>query len=530
MKLKLLLAISILLTFSVYAQQDKQSIELPDFVITGVQSAELPSINKGLPDYVSVLSKEFLKPTFSPDEFTGYNFSNPIEQKYPLFSKTQEYNKWIKAGAGYYTLPKADIYYDKDFGFGLFKAKFSGDYQRDYVKYGDANKQDAELGADFFVNNKSAFLPGSRISIDGGFGRKFYRFFGSANSSGSREIYSGKFNAEIVQTYTETFNFGLRANDKYTYFNEEDFRENLIDFDAFADLYLEKVGIHVKGGLVSQQLSNQFSIGLDNTFFDVSAGVSINPFKSLRFKFGMNYARQDSSTFFSPTGMISFELDDNLEMIGEFNPRAEFHTIEKLLNKNRYLNLGNKINVFETKTSNFRLAIKYEYNKYFVVAGGFESASSDNFPYLADSNTKGRFDIYTLDKIKQTGLFLNFLFHPGPMGMFFASLKYSDVKDSSSNFIPYNPVLTVDAAYSYLFQKKIKGTIKALYLKDIYTNISNTNRIASYFNLGLEIEYRLNNNLSFFAEINNLTDNRNFLYSGYREMPFDLMGGIYYRW
>ena len=41
-----------------------QSIELPDFVITGVQSVSIPTMKKNKSDYVPVISEEFLTPKY----------------------------------------------------------------------------------------------------------------------------------------------------------------------------------------------------------------------------------------------------------------------------------------------------------------------------------------------------------------------------------------------------------------------------------------------------------------------------------
>ena len=45
-------------------QTKTQSIELPDFVITGVQNISLPKIQKKQPEFIPLLSKDFFNPTF----------------------------------------------------------------------------------------------------------------------------------------------------------------------------------------------------------------------------------------------------------------------------------------------------------------------------------------------------------------------------------------------------------------------------------------------------------------------------------
>ena len=63
--------ILIILFFStfLFAQTEQQSIELPDFVITGRQNIDIPIAVKKKPDLVSTISKDFLTPQYSPEEF-----------------------------------------------------------------------------------------------------------------------------------------------------------------------------------------------------------------------------------------------------------------------------------------------------------------------------------------------------------------------------------------------------------------------------------------------------------------------------
>ena len=256
MRLKLLFIL--LLSGFVYSQQKDQSIELPDFVITGVQSAVLPKINKGMPDFVSSLSNEYLTPTHAPSNFAGFRISNPVEKKYPLFAQNQRYHTWIKAGTGYYTMPKADIFYYHDFSFGKFSAKADGEYTRNYINNSNSNKQSAEINADFYVKNNSNFLPGSSYNLNAGGERESYSFFASNNPSTRRVINSGFFGASMIETYTDVFNIGLKTKDNYISLSNESFSENRISFDGFASLKLSALTIKASGGIVSQQLNDNF--------------------------------------------------------------------------------------------------------------------------------------------------------------------------------------------------------------------------------------------------------------------------------
>jgi hypothetical protein len=91
---------------------------------------------------------------------------------------------------------------------------------------------------------------------------------------------------------------------------------------------------------------------------------------------------------------------------------------------NRYFNPQNFNNFYLKKTHNINAVLKYEYDKYFQIDGGFRYYSSDQLPYFIDSIKTGSFSLQSADA-KSITIFSNLLFHLGPFGIFYGTIEYN---------------------------------------------------------------------------------------------------------
>ena len=105
---------------SLFAQTEQQSIELPDFVITGRQNIDMPFATKKKPDLVSTISKDFLTPQYSPEEFPLLFSSLPVQIQPGIKSFDDYYNGTLKIQIGKYSLPTGLLSLNQNFDNYLF--------------------------------------------------------------------------------------------------------------------------------------------------------------------------------------------------------------------------------------------------------------------------------------------------------------------------------------------------------------------------------------------------------------------------
>ncbi len=172
--------------------------------------------------------------------------------------------------------------------------------------------------------------------------------------------------------------------------------------------------------------------------------------------------------------------------------------------------------------------MKYEFDKYFQIDGGLKYFTTGTFPYFRPSSDSGKFDLHYAD-MKSISPYANFLFYLGPYGEFYSSIELADIRDIDGNQIPYLPVFNINTAYSYKFQNGLYTTARLNYQSRRFADIKNDISIGNYFDLGLSFIYSFQPNLDLTLDVNNLLNQKNYLWNGYREVPLNIIIGINYR-
>ena len=395
-----------------------QGVELPDFVITGIQNVNVPIMQKKIPELKSTLSEDFFEPSFSPEEFNLGDFSNPIRQKAELEINKQVYDGRLKLGAGRYSLPVGSLSYNKNFTNVLFMSKVWGSNIKEYIDKAGYNNSGILLNSYFFVSNKSKFLPGNVFSLSGKYFRDAYRFFGSSNPDFKRETHTGNADISLSNHSDDIFNYGLDFKGQIYLVNENDFQENLFHGRGFVKTDFSKFGLDASLYFKRQMLSNNISTNSSYNFITASANASFDLKETLFLKGGVVYSNQGGNTFFYPTGAVALRFNDFISLFGEFSPNVEFKTFYDFINENPYFKLGSRDNVFVKHNINLKAALKYQYYKYIEISGGFKFIRTNNFVYFEDDNQQGFFDLHTAGSVNQYVAFLELFFHPGPYGNF----------------------------------------------------------------------------------------------------------------
>ncbi len=215
----------------------------------------------------------------------------------------------------------------------------------------------------------------------------------------------------------------------------------------------------------------------------------------------------------------------DLILLGEYNPSSEFLTAGHFLRQNQFLETIKISNLFLKKSNTFKVSLKYEYDKYFQIDGGLKYFSSDKFPYYSRSDNSGLFKI-GFTEVKNYDLFVNLLFHYGPYGVFYSSLDLFDVNNSSNERIPYQPVIDASVSYGYDFNNGLFGKINLVYQSERYIDLQNTRKLSGFFDAGVELEYRFQNNISILFQLNNLLNQKIYYWEAYKRKPLDAVLGI----
>jgi hypothetical protein len=524
--------ISICLNISAFAQASNPNVELPDFIIMGTDRVNVQKAEKIKPDIVTTVTQGFLKPSYSPEELDIKDISNPVKDELSLFDTLNYLGGDLKAGTGAYYMPVGKISYAVPFEHGLFDASAYGSSQREHVKYSDKLSFGGEAALSFFVDNQSEFLPGAQFKLNGGYDYSSYKFYGAASElfkADKRTLNSGTVNFSINDLYSDIFIFGADVKNDFSSLNKEKFSENLINLNGFTKLELANFNLVANVSYKNQYVSDSLA---DNQhgFFGIRPTVGLVFSKVLKAFFGFNYQTVSGNSFFSPYASLAFKFDKNFTLYGQFAPYADFITAGEFLKQNPFLNVQQRRNIFVENQFYIKASLKYEYDKYFQINGGVEIATSDNMPYFSGNQETGRFDVLDTGA-KRLKVFMDFLFHPGPFGVFYGTVELNrTTADSVSNYLPYNPLLKSELSYGYNFDFGVSARANLSFNSSSYADLANKVEIDPYYNLGIDLAYKIANNFSLTFSLTNLLGRDNYRWFGYKETPLDFIAGINYKW
>jgi hypothetical protein len=531
MKLKFII-IFILFPAVLFSQSDNQgqSIELPDFVITGVQKVLIPTAKKPKPKLISTLSKEFITPSFSPESFTISGISTPTLPNINIDETKKVINGQLLVGAGLYTLPVGELNLSKSFSNALLFGSVWGLNEREYIDNAGYNVSGGLIKTNFFISNKSKFLPGLIISINGKYFQDIYRLYGSSTPTKERKTQNVLFSLGAANSQPKYFKYEFGLSARNINLNESDFSESLLKANAILQFNLNEFGVISKTEFRNQSLQNNLSSKNSYNFFSSDNRVVMKPIKNIIIDGGLYFAARGSISNIYPVGSIAVKFQNGFSVFAEYSPYIEFNTVRDFLDVNRFYILNADENSAVKYKNKLSGAIKYQYYHFVEISAGASYESIDNFFYFQDTSSANNFNIAFEDDVKRFSLFTNVMFHLGPFGYFYGDAAYYSTKNAASKFLPYNPEFVLSGTYGYDINSNFSIKTVLDFASRSYTNIENTTIISNNIEISFQLDYTLVNELKLFLDLNNLINRNNFIWKNYKQKPLDIVFGVDYSW
>lgn len=530
-KLFLLSLLFVVSFISVYSQDDKSKIpgvELPDFVITGKDVIAVKKTDKIKPEFVTTISENFIKPSYSPEELEISEFSLPIKKDLSFLDSTYFYNGYISAGLGRYSFPFVDALYGKPVENGIVRFRFTGFNNREYVDNSD--RYGLKAGADllYWTNIDSRFLPGTQFHISGEYGTDGYKFFASDNPTEKRSLNAGRINLNLKNDFNSNFLFDITLDDQITSIQQEPFNENNLNLKAQTLLKVSFLNIGITADYRNHSIKNYPDVKTGKDIFILRPTAGFQFTKLAKGSFGVTISNSGGDKFFNPYASVAVRLSDEFTLFGEYNAMPEFYEPAHYLKQNIYLDVDSLSSIYFEKGLQYSVSVKYEFSRYYQIDGGLKFFSAKDYPYFVDSYQKGKFALAKSD-VTSISPYVNFLFYLGPYGEFYSSAEVNMLTNDSDDFIPYSPKLKLNAIYSYKFSDSFTGSLRADYLSGRYADIQNKIKLDDYFNLGVDLNYIFNEQFDFFASFRNLLNTKNYLWYNYQEVPLNFLFGVKYK-
>ena len=199
--------------------QDKSNpnVELPDFVITGRDIVSIQKAKKIKPEVVPTISKDFFKPSYSPDNLRIQDITSPISNKFDLTDSLNIYNGYFELGLGAYTLPEAKAVYSIPFSNGIFNSYFNGNNRLNYISNASKSEWNGGINFSYFVDNSASFFGGTKLNLHGNYGVSAFKFYGSNTPDLVRDLNTGDFSFDINNLLNKNFIIDAKISNNYTY-------------------------------------------------------------------------------------------------------------------------------------------------------------------------------------------------------------------------------------------------------------------------------------------------------------------------
>jgi len=527
---KLIITIFILLVSPLLFAQSQQGIELPDFVITGRQSIDIPIAVKKKPELISTLSKDFILPQYSPDELPILISSLPVSVIPSIKSIDELFYGSLKMKAGRYTIPFGELNINQTFENYLFNTKVWGEKISEYIPNAGYNTSGISMTNEFFLGTMSDILPGSKIKIYGDYNRDSYKLYGSNNPAFLREVNNGSVLLSISDSYSRWINYNFESDGNIYNFSENGLKETNINSQAMVEYKPGTMIFGASGNYRLQNLINNFSNIRNYNFVSAQGYYKIYQLNMFLLSLGVNYSNTGNDSKISPFGSFEIKIDQGFTLNGEYRPHFEFFTVKDFLIRNPYVNFGLVDNTYEEFQNDVCTMIKYEYGKLFTASLTGRYSEIKNYFFFDDKNQPGKFDVILIPDAKIYDEKINLIYNTDQFGSLYYETEFKQAKDGSNNYIPYEPGFSTSMAYSYNFAFGLELKFKYSLLYNIFTNTANSNKLDNYNDASVFFSYEIMNGFKLTADFQNILNRSNFVWKQYQEKPFDILFGFEYRW
>jgi outer membrane receptor protein involved in Fe transport len=248
-----------------------------------------------------------------------------------------------------------------------------------------------------------------------------------------------------------------------------------------------------------------------------------------------NTGSETQGKFYPQLG-VQYYANNWLTLFASFEPMVRHNSVYRLMQTNRYLH--NDIILRQTEEF-VNLAFGFGFDVQAFKAklyGSFVRARNYPIFVVADPkfypyNVKGVWDLFydgTTDiaELHTEGMYS--ISNEGNVsGTFILRNSKSSETDSQ---VPYLPVLEGSARYQHFFKFGLTLTASLQYIGQRRISLQTIDELTSYMLFDIGGEYRITNNVGFFATLKNIFNQKYYLWDNYEALPFTAMAGVSVRW
>ena len=531
---KILYLLILFTSVRIFAQEYTKPLELPAFIIEGVEQYNIRTSIKQSPTKTSILTSTELDSlnTFEKQQPT---LIPPSDLPAHYMSKTYTAG-YINALYGIFNTPEVDAHYrfwaDR---FDIF-ASAGGSMTNGDALYSNNNKLFLDIRTNYIADEKFFIFGGSNTRTNLFFNTQNYNFYGyGVNPINKNEIYPEKdyYDRNITQAKFEVKSDGRHENVLFSVGGTANYTaiNNAKNTDAKHLTPIDINNYYARGFLTIKNYWNNFLIGGNaNINFESFAGTMINFYQ---FDASASYFDNNFSILLKGGFQLTNNSDDinrnaallfgNLEYRVNklFTIKANIYTgiekteCEELITINPYLSrivIDHRYDI-----ANIKGSVWYHPNENLMLSAGMNWRYSDrNLNFSAD--TLAEFKLIYADGIVFDifgEIFWNITNDDRLISKI--TLNMNDLKEDKH--LTYTPLFKFSTTYHRNIISKLKGFITLELTGSRKLHIKENDILDPYVLLNLGLDYTIKP-FNFYIKINNLFNSNYVVWERYRERGF----------
>lgn len=509
-------------------------IDLQEFVITGIASIDLPSVEKesadertenielGLDRTVGARDRGTVE--FLVEEKQG--FTNPANQ---VFSAR------ILASMGNYFTPKLGVWVSQSNAEYQYLGEAYYHLTKGYAPYTNSSGGSIRAKGSMVLYSSSSWLNNATLSGNGGYGTEIYRFYGSPTPSLTRTRSSLSGGASIAGSPSSPLDYSLVAGFKNLAITDSsnNTTQNKFDIKLQSRFPFGRTAIvgnvHFSTVSLSQTQSNTLS------YLEISAGNSsiwwdrffLQASANLYVTRGM---RNQKLTRLYPHVSIGYQLFKQTTLLASYKGGVNFSTLDSHIEQNPYLS-ANAVLLHPDIPVDITGALETNWSEHVRTRFSYHYREIEGYNLLTDVASPGIWNFFYGGKTTiatfQTDLFAQVY----PNSYFTVGLAVNSTKNSvTQDRVPYVSDFELSAAYSYTFPFGLRIEPRANFVDRRNADLINSAKLPDYLLLNVRGEYAVIERLSIVLDFHNILDRTYELWRGYQASPFMIALGLTYKW
>ncbi len=516
-------------------------IDLPEFLITGQETIDLPVSAKSVADE----EKVFLAGSRSPGR-KDVDVSAVSKQQKDIVGPAGQMDGKVFAGFGNYITPSMEGWFGKNYTNGgiLFHANFGS--SNGHVANAQWQKTGLGVHGDYLPAETFGTVTGSRFSGGMSFSNESYRAYGSATPTQLRTLSDIGINVGF-SSHTPKVE---KLDDQINYSTGISWNRTGLDDSVNAS----ESELGITGNAATQWNSYQLraateykTSGITMPLLPATLDVHSPQWFVLRFS-GKTFLAPSleamltvqqfvykgnvsvTSGRFYPNVEIQYFASEAATLFAKFTPTVERTTLSSFIAMNKYMRDSLELRPTEIPLS---LSLGSEISFSTVLHGKavVTYRTIQDFPVYVELNSAKVWDVMYLPNISAISFDVqgSYQFSKGNSGTLTAGFNSTEQK-GSSNSLPNIPSTIISGAFRHSFDNGIVTEAFAEYVSKRWSDFAHSNANAGYVTIGGRGEYKFLENVRALVQVNNLLNQQYYVWDGYVERPLFISLGVTYTW